>query len=95
MDMCPLGLIHVVFFLKIKLKTSTLVTQQPLKNVFKTFQNGWILVEMWGFLKVVCGVFLPLENSCFSFNLFTTFTQLLIMVQRVNVSEQLVNSIFS
>ncbi len=30
-----------------------LVTKQLLGNVFKTFQNGWILVEMLSFLLVV------------------------------------------
>ncbi len=33
----------------------TLVTKQLLGNVFKTFQNGWILVEMLSFLLVVLG----------------------------------------
>ncbi len=32
---------------------TTLVTKQLLGNVFKTFQNGWILVEMLSFLLVV------------------------------------------
>ncbi len=31
----------------------SLVTKQLLGNVFKTFQNGWILVEMLSFLLVV------------------------------------------
>ncbi len=31
----------------------SLVTKQLLENVFKTFQNGWILVEMLSFLLVV------------------------------------------
>ena len=31
----------------------SLVTQQLIKNVFKTFQNCWVSIEMWGFLKVV------------------------------------------
>ncbi len=31
----------------------SLVTKQLLGNVFKTFQNGWILVEMFSFLLVV------------------------------------------
>ncbi len=32
---------------------ASLVTKQLLGNVFKTFQNGWILVEMLSFLLVV------------------------------------------
>ncbi len=35
-----------------------LVTRQPLGNVFKTFQNCLILVEMLGFLLVVYRFFL-------------------------------------
>ncbi len=31
----------------------TLVTKQLLGNVFKTFQNGWISLEMLSFLLVV------------------------------------------
>ena len=53
-----------------------LVTQQLLKNVFQTFQNGWFSVEMWGFLKVVCGVLFQLENVFLSLYLFKTFPQL-------------------
>ncbi len=37
---------------------STLVTKQLLRNVFETFQNDWILVEMLGFLLVVYRFFL-------------------------------------
>ncbi len=36
----------------------TLVTKQLLGNVFKTFQNGWILVGMLSFLLVVFRFFL-------------------------------------
>ncbi len=36
---------------------ASLVTQQLLKNVFSTFQNGCISVEMLSFLKVFCWVF--------------------------------------
>ncbi len=36
----------------------TLVTKQLLGNVFKTFQNGWILVEMLSFFLVVFRFFL-------------------------------------
>ncbi len=36
----------------------TLVTKQLLGNVFKTFQNGWILVEMLSFLLIVFRFFL-------------------------------------
>ncbi len=36
----------------------TLVTKQLLGNVFKTFRNGWILVEMLSFLLVVFRFFL-------------------------------------
>ncbi len=39
-------------------KTQALVTKQLLGNVFKTFQNGWILVEMLSFLLVVFRFFL-------------------------------------
>ncbi len=38
--------------------STSLVTKQLLGNVFKTFQNGWILVEMLSFLLVVCRFFL-------------------------------------
>ncbi len=37
---------------------TSLVTKQLLGNVFKTFQNGWILVEMLNFLLVVFRFFL-------------------------------------
>ncbi len=43
---------------KIILHQRTLVTKQLLGNVFKTFQNGWILVEMLSFLLVVFRFFL-------------------------------------
>ncbi len=33
----------------------TLVTKQLLGNVFKTFQNGWILVEMLSFYWLFLG----------------------------------------
>ena len=36
----------------------TLVTKQLLGNVFKTFRNGWILVEMVSSLLVVFRFFL-------------------------------------
>ncbi len=36
----------------------SLVTRQLLGNVFKTFQNGWILVEMLSFVLVVFRFFL-------------------------------------
>ncbi len=39
---------------------TTLATKQLLENVFKTFQNGWILVEMLSFLLVVFRFF-PME----------------------------------
>ncbi len=39
-------------------KSNSLVTKQLLGNVFKTFQNGWILVEMLSFLLVVFRFFL-------------------------------------
>ncbi len=45
---------HVYFCLV----STTLVTKQLLGNVFKTFQNGWILVEMLSFLLVVFRFFL-------------------------------------
>ena len=37
---------------KILRAPSTLVAKQLLGNVFKTFQNSWILVEMLSFLLV-------------------------------------------
>ncbi len=39
-------------------KPQALVTKQLLWNVFKTFQNGWILFEMLSFLLVVFRFFL-------------------------------------
>ncbi len=39
-------------------KARPLVTKQLLGNVFRTFQNGWILVEMLSFLLVVFRFFL-------------------------------------
>ncbi len=38
--------------------SASLVTKQLLGNVFKTFQNGWILVEMLSFLLLVFRFFL-------------------------------------
>ncbi len=43
--------------IKLHWKT-TLVAKQLLGNVFETFQNGWILVEMLSFLLVVFRYFL-------------------------------------
>ncbi len=37
---------------------TTLVTKQLLGNVFKTYQNGWILVEMLSFVLIVFSFFL-------------------------------------
>ncbi len=41
----------------------TLVTQQLLKNVFPTFQNGWFSVWNVGFLTVLWTIYKPLKNS--------------------------------
>ncbi len=50
-------MLHLII-LKLSDMAMPLVTKQLLGNVFKTFQNGWILVEIVSFLLVVFRFFI-------------------------------------
>ena len=65
---CQKAVMHVHFIVYMtraylwENRMNTLVAQQLLKNVFKTFQNGWVSVEMWGFFKGCLWGFVSVGN---------------------------------